>query len=250
MTKEVDNINFGDSDSAGDFEPVEEQVDEEYTTEDTKPEIHDYNWTDYVLSELHDNELFEGNPTVDSLRRLVSKYIGTIIESRSTVITSTEKYAAVSVNIAVDCADGTLLQYCGLADASPQNTTGEFSKYLLSIAETRAEGRALRKILQLRKTISAEELSNVQQVITDDKQDTITDNQLNFIDIMSRNNGRGMNINVKNLIRNMFGKDVDIKKLTHQDGIKITNQLSTYQHKPETITNELKGYVVTWRDEQ
>jgi hypothetical protein len=116
------------------------------------------------------------------------------------------------------------------------------------MAETRAEGRALRKLLQLRKVVSAEELSPNQKVEESSSSDKLTDNQISFIDLMSRDDERGMNIDVAELISQVIGI-TDLDRLSHADGLELTNQLSKYQQSKDSIPDTLVGYKATWKNE-
>ncbi len=243
----AESIDFGDDTTNGDFEVVEDTTNDLPNTKpQANPTICDYEWTDYVLADLHDNEMFNGNPTVDSLRRLVNKFVGPIINNETAICNhSSETYVTAIVRIIVNTNLGSVC-YTGAADASKNNIKSDpYDKFLVSIAEVRAEGRCLRKILNLRKTVAAEEMID-NTVVTETNNDDITNNQLNFIDIMSRDNERGLNINVELLIKETIGHS-DITKLTHTDGLTITNVLSKYQQDKASISDKLIGYKQNWK---
>lgn len=251
------NVDFGDDNSNGDFEPVnDDKTSNKEITEkinmDKKPTSYDYEWTDYVLSDLHDNEIFDGNPTVDSLRRLVNKFIGKIVSNDTRIEPhSKEKYAVAVVRIGVNMQKhGQYINddviYCsGASDASPESVKDPYDKHLIAIAETKAEGRALRKLLQLRKTVSAEEMDINESVAPEGSTDSITDNQINFIDIMS-NNKRGVDINVVKLLKKMGYESV--KDLLHSDALKVIGKLNEFQRDQESIDKDLKGYCSAWKE--
>ncbi len=259
-TEEIDvdtdvdvDVDFGDENSNGDFEPDEEiKITKEEMTEKImegeKPKPYDYEWTDYVLSDLHDNEIFDGNPTTNSLRRLANKFIGTIVSSTTHIQNSSEKYAVAVVTIGIKAQySDEVIYYSGAADASPESVRKDpYNKHLVAMSETRAEGRALRKALQLRKTVSAEEM-DINEDTSEVNTDSMTDSQINFIDIMS-NNTRGVNINVTKLLKEMGYKCV--KDLLHSDGVKIIGKLNEFQRNTESIDKDLKGYLTTWKEER
>ena len=113
---------------------IEEELDEE--TEEVVYTPSDPEWSEYVLDQMHDSELKQGNPTVD-----------------------------------------------GCVDVKFQNIPHPFNQHLVSTADTRAEGKALRRALKLR-VVTAEE---VQQTSEDDvlaAQENITDQQILAINQM------------------------------------------------------------------
>jgi len=50
------------------------------------PEPTDEGWYDFLIDNLYENELVQGNPTTDGLRRLTEKFYGEIVKSKSEVI--------------------------------------------------------------------------------------------------------------------------------------------------------------------
>lgn len=121
-------------------------------------------WNAYVLGLFRENELFDKNPKVNGLRRVVELLIGKIISSRAIVYQTpdpqfaTRTTATVAHEIQVLDNDGQMLTYTEVSDASRFNTDDEYSLHLSAIASTRAEARALRKLLKI-DAVAAEELT-------------------------------------------------------------------------------------------
>lgn len=117
-------------------------------------------WTDYVLGLLSpDKEMDKGNPKTDGLRRIATKIFGDFSITTNVVEPPNinNSYRA-SVVVSLELKNG--LRYDGAADVYSGNTDKKFAVHALATAETRAEGRALRKALRLTKVLAAEELLN------------------------------------------------------------------------------------------
>src|SRR5206468_2886867 len=129
-----------------------------------EPRIDEPSWTDFVLAKLTPEEFRDGNPKVDGLRRVASELLGDIIENSSEVLQAPTAangfFATVRARVVIlwkkDCyGDPGPRVFTGLADVYPGNTEPAFGRFPSSVAETRAEGRALRKALQLRRVVAA-----------------------------------------------------------------------------------------------
>lgn len=122
------------------------------------PSMSSPEWDVYILSKLTNDEKDEENgyPKTEGLGRLV-RIVGRVVESSSKIIDASPEYAAVEHTVVLDKGNGPE-QYVGVADAHPGNSDGEYNKFLLAVASTRARGRAYRDILGI-KTVAAEEVS-------------------------------------------------------------------------------------------
>lgn len=137
------------------------------------PSMQSPEWNDYVLSLLADDEYSEKDgkkyPTTDGLRRVTEFLLGEINIETTLVQAPSEVNGMVA---ACECGI-TLLTEVGMllkgvkevADAHYKNTDFPYSKHLSAVAATRAEGRALRKLLRLRKIITAEEANSEGSVV-------------------------------------------------------------------------------------
>ena len=125
-------------------------------------------WHDYVMQQFQENELFQGYPKTDGLRRIVELLLGKIIRSESKVLQSPKLnndkgYTYINEIVVVEHrveiqTETHIIIVQDVADVWQGNTDSAFLKFPTAVAATRAEGRALRKALNL-KTIAAEELS-------------------------------------------------------------------------------------------
>jgi hypothetical protein len=226
-----------------DFE--EPEIAEEAVDEIDTPQIGDPLWHDYVMSQFLDEECIiikeKKYPTVDGMRRLVEHLVSSIKALRTTVLqfpdSINEKRSTVKVTL--ELMNETVFE--GAADSFWGNTAQIYNKFPVSIAETRAEGRALKKALRLRKVVSAEEIDG----LSEDTEEGITSTQLQFLDVMCSTNR--LNINVKKLCT-LYELPENPKKLKHIDAIMLNEKLTSYQQDTTIIPEEIKGYEEGWKD--
>jgi hypothetical protein len=217
-------------------------------------------WSDYVMSQFTEDELFQGSPTVDGLRRVAELLIGEIIAQRTEILQTPSGYdkratAVHTIDFLIGMTNDNI-QICksfsGAADSYWGNTDKVYNKYPVAMAESRAEGRALRRALKLKKVVAAEELSEAalqdDPVVEPETEDMITNNQINFIDIMCRNDNRGLNINIKKLVQLKLSDGVsNIRGIKHSESLIIQKILSEYQQDKTKIPPEVIGYEADWK---
>ncbi len=196
----------------------------------------DKEWNEYVLSKLDPSELQDGNPTTDGLRRVAELLLGEIYEQYSEVVQSPEQgnsYNAVVVHTIKFVSGKT---FAGSADSNHRNTDKPYDRYPVAVAETRAEGRALRRALGLKKPV-ADELSQVANEEEDDGT-KIKDNQARTIRTLCKR----CNIGVNNFINSGKNTYDNLSDVTHVKAAAMIQQLNKYQQKPDSIPEELKGF--------
>ena len=251
----VEDIDFGEDEDTGDFEEVDEKTDDDIG--EVRPALGSVGWHDSVMAQFTDDELIKGNPTVDGMRRMVECVVGTIKSIKTKVVASPEQITLpgatndrrATVVVRLTLHDGS--SFDGAGDVYWGNTDKEYRNYAISVAETRAEGRALKRALRLKKVNAAEELAEKVEhdpmpVTNENVEDgPITGNQLQFIDIFCK--GDRLNINVAKLLEHMNMSD-NISKLTHIDGVAITKLLNKFQNQSEDIPAELLGFEANWRN--
>lgn len=219
-----------------------------------KPTINDIEWTNHVLELLSDDEKINGNPTTDGLRRIFEIALDcTIIDSSSSVAQSPDlnngnratvvhSLTYVLNNSKVDDAIKTRIVN-GAADVYWGNCDKIFRNHPVAVAETRAEGRALRRGLRLRKVVAAEEIADqIEDDIDGHNVGKMTNNQLNFMDVLCKR----LNINAIQYLENT-GLSIDIDKLDHNNGVSIIRQLSSYQQDTSAIPETILGYEEGWK---
>ena len=214
-------------------------------------------WNDYILSQFDESEMFQGNPTLDGLRRIAEHLIGDIVSSTTSVIQcpcpENEKRATAICKI-VFKNDTSLIEFMGAADSCWQNTDKVYRNYPVALAENRAEARALRKALRL-KVVSAEEVSeaanndNDQSLPTLECNDKITQNQINFLEILSNLSGRGLNINIEAMVKDKYPNCKNLKELTHSEALVLIETLSNYQKNISSIPTNIVGFVTDWKEQ-
>lgn len=224
----------------------------------TKTNLVDQNsieWSDYVLGLLCDDEKIKGNPTTDGLRRIFEKALNcTIIGSLSNVVQSpdphNEKRATVVHSLTYVLNDRDLSPefktktVSGAADVYWGNCDKIYRNHPVAVAETRAEGRALRRGLKLRKVVAAEEIAeNIEDDPNGLNVDRISDQQINFIDTLAKRN----NINIKELMVDLSIDSNNIRGVGHEEAVTIIQQLSKYQQNIGELSPRLIGYESNWR---
>jgi hypothetical protein len=199
---------------------------------------------------LGDDEKISGNPTTDGLRRVLEKALNCrMIQSTSDVVQSpspeNEKRATV-VHTLVYLVNQTdiAVTVSGAADVFWGNCDKIYRNYPVAVAETRAEGRALRRALRLRKVVAAEELAaNIEDHPDADSVSKISINQINFIDVIAQR----LNINAVSLIKSLDIKETNVYNISHEEAVKVIQQLTSYQQNMSNIPQDLIGYDNKWK---
>lgn len=233
------------------FTIIEDESDVEF---DQKMDRRNPGWSNYVLSHLSDDEKDHdknGNiiPKTDGLKRLIETLIGQIIEIETDIFQAPSPdnggIATITSRVRVLLPDGKEMVYSGTADCIKSDCDPPYNKFVSAIAETRAEGRAYRKILGLKNVTTSEE------IIGADKEDVDIDGEINktqigFIDIMC-NNVRGKNLNVKELFHKITGKSYNvIQRYTNKDAFDVTTYLNELQKSGER-PEDIGGYDPNWK---
>ena len=225
------------------------------------PHINDLEWSDHVLGLLSEDEKIDGNPTVDGLRRIFEIALNcTVLESTTNVIQapdpSNEKRATVThtlryilkeeVGSEVDLSLKTRA-VTGAADVYYGNCDKVYRNHPVAVAETRAEGRALRRALKLRKVVAAEELASTDEDTPDAfSVNKISSNQINFIDQMAKR----LNVNVVSLLASLGIVANNINEVSHEDAVNVIRELSKLQQNLDNIQSEIIGYEASWRNNE
>lgn len=207
-------------------------------------------WTAHVLSKLRPDELDDlGFPKTHGLRRAVELFIGPIVGNVASIKqTGTADNGMISsveytLHIRWDVDDGGIRTFADVADASPHNTAEEFNKYPTAVACTRAEGRCLRKALQLSNIVASEEAKEHEESGISDPNAQITSTQINVIDSLSRSN----DIHVLKLINAGKEKFNKIEDLSRGLAARILVKLNEWRRDKSKIPAGIKGYQVNWR---
>ena len=213
-----------------DFTPVPENEGVFVGVDPDRPDMGSEEWSDWVLSQLRDDEYPNGRPTCDGLRRIAIKLFGPMEILPPHVHHASAHYAAVTCVLRWP-----LRTVCGSAEVSENNCDAPFSQYPLATAETRAISRSLRQALNLRKVITAEEGSRKADIsipVTDDAMETggISEHQIKFIDVMCRTN----DIDVRTAVTESVGEHEKLSELTRAESKQVQKLLDEWaKEKPE-----------------
>ena len=211
----------------------------------TSPDMTSPDWQEFALSHLKENEKINGHPKADSLRRLIELLIGKIISIDTEVVQcpdlSNQGRATVVSRIEVDTGGYHTLKAAGSADVCPANTDQVFAKFPVATAETRAEGRAYRKLLRFVNVVTAEELVDESQIC--DPYDQIDQAQLIMIDTMCST--AKLNINVEKFLELHDVKVENLNKLSKSKALNLCKTINSYQETG--VPENLVGYNPNWR---
>ena len=198
------------------------------------PKMGEEGWTDHVLSLCRKDEMQDGNPTLFGLRRITQQLISPIVECRTLVkqIPNPTNDFTSTVVVEITFKSGQL--WSGAADVSKANCMEEYAKHPTATAESRAEGRALRKALGINvHTVDEVGISPVD--INDDG--LISSNQVSSIDMMATTR---LNISVPALLNNLGITDRATDELTFKEGVQVLGALQMFLNNPESIPEEIK----------
>jgi hypothetical protein len=216
--------------------PVSETQENTTSAEPQMPRKSDPEWTDFVLTQFIDREKDQdGNPKVDGLRRVAEKLLGEFsIDTEVVQAPSFDRGATVVVKLEFLNRYGAPRIVCGAADVSTANTQREYAIHSVATAETRAEGRALRKALGLTKVLAAEELLNAD---ADEPNGTerISTGMVTSLKVMCQK----VNVDLEALAQKLYNVQ-EVGDLTSSQGRKVANKLYEFNSGKEDIPDDVK----------
>lgn len=233
-------------------ELTEEVQGEQFNPVVVYPDESDANWSDFVLTKFAPDEMVEDPktknrlPNIDGLRRVAKLLLGEVITSVPDVIKSPseqDRSATVSYLITLQRYDGRLVTYGGAADCSSDNTDQVYAKHPVSVAETKAEARALRKALGLKKIIAAEEAN--MEAPESWQEEVINDMQLLLIDKKCKES----DINVLKFMKSGKHAYKHFKQIPRNVAAEMVRYVNEYARDAVKIPEEIKGYNPEWRTE-
>ena len=199
--------------ATSEFEDIVEttHIEEEYDVVDNNSKIpseYDPEWSEYLLDQLSDSELINGAPTVDGLRRITEKCFGEIV----------------------------------CVDVLYHKTPYPFKDHLVATADTRAEGKALRRALKIR-VITAEELQN------EDEQEALSSDELvNDQQVLALNQlCKRLDLSVTSFVKGEYNKIKKINELRNLEARLLIAKLSEFQRTPKDIPDSYMGYDENWK---
>jgi hypothetical protein len=215
-----------------------------------RPSMTSQEWNDWVLDQLRDDEKDpQGNPMIDGLRRLVEDLLGDVIKSYPTVVEGAKEsngYRA-SVEHHVVIAWGRnhddLRHYGAAADVYPGNTDDEYARYPTATADTRAEGRALRKALRLRRVVTAEEIT-AKPVHESGLDKLIVDSQIKGINKLCKD----LDIDAVAFVNMGKNSYAHFTHVRYESALAMLEQLNRYLQDDKKIPASIKGYKPNWRN--
>lgn len=224
--------------------------------ESNDPAMTDPDWTKFVMTQFEDDEIYDGWPTTDGLRRVAQKLLGPITRSMPRTIqapNAANGYHAIvewELEISWERREPQgperlphIRVFGEVGDVSMANTDYPFCLHAAPSAATKAEGRALRKALGLKQVYAAEEMKNQ----TDDKPDgrLINASQFSFIDMKCHD----LNINAVALLNSGSTKYAKLQDIPHATAVKIFEWFNKVQIGTVKLPENLKGYQAGWRQQ-
>jgi hypothetical protein len=211
------------------------------------------NRTNYILSLLTEKEVYNGIPTTDGLRRIAQYFFGPL--NYSTILHHfSEEGAAIIVRVQGYLHYGNywkehdpvhlqrIIEVTGASDCLYRNVMPPYNKHLVAVAETKAEGRALKKMLGMQ-VATFEEMEINQQENTDNKQNDfvldldkddssklITNTQKQFIELMAQKLQLPVNV-----ILQHAGYNKALNDVTYQEAMKLTEIITELTKSPKVL---------------
>lgn len=229
LAKELRGIEEAAVDILDSLEEVSEDEDETNETpeydEDGVFDEEGHLKQDVLLTKLTKTEQVNGHPTVNGLRRIINDYVGWISSNTSRVVQvptpENQNRATVEVTVEIQFPSGFSTIVSGCADVWQDNTPRPFSKHPVATAESRAEGRAYRKALNLDVT-TAEEMGDFTE---EPSFEPIKDSQVTMI----RNLCKRCDIDLDKFLAKHTLTEDTLSKASYHDGEIMCLQVSEYQ---------------------
>lgn len=203
--------------------------------EDNSPRPEDPGWTEHVLSFLAENEMVNGSPKVDALRRICLRLLGPFSEEVRIIQTPEINNDSRATAVATITFRNSGLVFTGSADACSRNCDLMFSKYPVSVAETRAIGRGIRKALMLVNIIATEEATDAPADSNNEAAEFVSNSMINSLKHISSR----LNIDLLKLALHMNFVVADLTELNKRQALNISNELSSFSTSEKPIPNEI-----------
>ena len=231
-----------------DAETVKDEMYSKVEDVPTKPDIGpgDPDWTQFLLSELHEEELAKSEKgdtvvKVNGLRRLAEKHLGNIVDQNVQVVqcpNPDNQWTAtvvVTITILSHYRNGNIeYRMSDAADCSIINSDKKFSKFPTSMATTRAEARVLRKMLKINVVSEEEVLDN--DDVDFDNAGSILEPQIHMINAMCNRIG----VNAHAFVAMGKRRLENIKDATQREAAQMIQLLNTYQQNLKKIPDDIK----------
>ena len=226
---------------------VQDKVEELKDTKRAYPSDYDIGWSEFLLDQLADNELINGAPTVDGLRRITERFFGEILHSRTQVLehptSQNNQRCTLCHSIGIKkYRTGEKIMIDGCVDVLYHKTPYPFKDHLIATADTRAEGKALRRALKIR-VVTAEELQN-----EDEEEALSSDELLNDQQILAINQlCKRINVSVSAFVIGEYNTTKKINDLRNLEARLLISKLSEFQRAPKDIPKSYIGYDDDWK---
>jgi len=232
---------------------ITEKEEMEKETDPDRPQMTDPAWHDYVMGHFIDEELINGNPTVDGLRRVTQLLLGPIVKNVSHIVKAPSKedmYRAATVTVMVTVTRLDLRSFevtvSGSADVSRDNTDDPYHLHPTATAETKAEGRAYRKHLNLRKVLAAEEASDRMAEVAASEiwhpDAKITPELKEVFGLLAKN----ADVNLKAFINAGKMQYTNVDEIPFNTAKQMHKRLTEYANGSLEVPGAFKGYKADW----
>ena len=130
----------------------------------------------------------------------------------------------------------------GCVDVLYHKTPYPFKDHLIATADTRAEGKALRRALKIR-VVTAEELQN-----EDENEALASDELINDQQVMAINQlCNRLDFSVQALVSGEYNKTNKINQIRNLEARLLISKLSEFQRAPKDIPKTYIGYDEGWK---
>ncbi len=231
-----------------DTDAADEYVDSSYEVA-AVPADYDPEWSEYLLDQLQDHELINGAPTVDGLRRIAEKCFGEIVESKSCIVETPSSDNGLRCTIChtlrvIKYRNGQQVQVDGCVDVVYTKTPYPFKDHLVATADTRAEGKALRRALKIR-VITAEELQHEDEEAALASDEAVNDQQVLAINQLCKR----LNVSVVDITKAQYNTAKTINDLRNLEARLLISRLSELQRTPDDVPESCVGYDEDWKND-
>lgn len=226
---------------------VEKSVQTELSS---RPKMTAPEWNDYILNQLRPDEKDpQGNPNVDGLRRLVEDNLGDVVHSApaehfegATQANGMRATVAHILKVAWGGNRDDVRVFGAVADVYSGNTDEEYARFPGATADTRAEARALRKALRLRKVVASEEVTTL----------PVTESGLGQYIVKSQERGldklcKQLDIDVMKFVNSGQHQYKHFTHVRYTTAQQMLEMLNKYLQNMNRIPEDIKGYDPDWR---